>query len=216
MSKIKQAFTDIYVNRKWDSGQLTDDSVSGPGSSIAHTVNIRAELPELFKTFGITRVFDAGCGDLNWMSRVLQDSPDVEYTGGDIVDELIEQNQKAYPEHTFVTVDITRDALPSADLMICRECLFHLSDSDIKLALNNFLQSDIAAILMTSDLVDDANRDIESGDFRWVNFFNTPWNFTKDYIYTINDWPYQSQPQRKMFMWSQEQIKNIVDKYNNT
>ena len=214
MNKIKEVFTDIYKNRKWDSGQLTDDSVSGPGSNIARTQNLRADLPKLFNDFGITRVFDAGCGDLNWMSRVLKECPDIEYTGGDVVDALIEENKVKYPEYNFVTTDIVNDALPSAELIICRECLFHLSDADIKTFFDNFLKSDIAAILMTSDLVDEANRDIETGDFRWVNFFNTPWNFTNDYIYTINDWPYPTQPQRKMFMWSQDQIKSIFDNYN--
>ena len=213
MNKTKQVFTDIYVNKKWDeTGEY--GSLSGPGSSLAHTINIRRELPELFNTFQITKVFDAPCGDLTWMSQVLAQCPEIEYIGGDIVDALIESNTQKYSTQfnaKFMTIDIVNDPLPDAELMICRECLFHLSDADIKSFFNNFLKSNIAALLMTSDLVDEPNRDIESGGFRWVNFFNTPWNFTTDYIYKINDWPYASQPQRQMFMWRQEQIKTIVD-----
>jgi len=218
MNKAKAAFTDIYVNRKWDSRDVENDSVSGPGSSLSHTVNIRAELPRLFETFGITKVFDAPCGDLNWMSRVLEQCPDIEYTGGDIVDALIESNKAKYGDKlgaNFITIDIVNDPLPDAELMICRECLFHLSNADIKSFFNNFLASNIAALLMTSDLDREPNFDIETGGFRRANFFSAPWNFTHDHIYTINDWPYPSAPNRQMYMWSRDQIENIVAKFDN-
>ena len=218
MTKTKEIFTDIYANRKWDGVDVENDSVSGPGSSLSHTVNIRAELPKLFDTFQITQVFDAPCGDLNWMSRVLEQCPDVEYTGGDIVEALIASNTEKYSNKLnakFITIDIVNDPLPDAELMICRECLFHLSNADIKSFFNNFLKSNISALLMTSDLDREPNFDIETGGFRRVNFFTAPWNFTQDHIYIINDWPYPSPPNRQMYMWSRDQIENIVSKFNN-
>jgi hypothetical protein len=215
MNTTKNIFTEIYDNRKWDSADSQNDSVSGPGSSLLHTVNIRKELPELLKTFKITTVFDAPCGDLNWMSKVLEQCPDIEYVGGDIVDALIETNREKYSDKfnaKFVTIDITKDELPNSELMICRECLFHLSNKDIMAFLNNFLKSDISALLMTSDLTPDKNFDIDTGGFRWVNFFQAPWNFEANQIYTINDWPYPTPPSRQMYLWSREQIEDFVSK----
>lgn len=213
---MKEVFTNIYVNRKWDSTDTENDSVSGPGSSLAHTQNIRAELPKLFETFGIQTVFDAPCGDLNWMSKVLTQCPGIEYTGGDIVDELIQSNREKYKDlnANFVVIDITKDKLPEAELMICRECLFHLSHSDIRAFFNNFLKSNITALLMTSDLSNEDNYDIETGGFRHVNFFTAPWNFEPNFIYTINDWPYPTPPNRQMYMWSREQIEQFVSKFS--
>lgn len=217
MTDTKAVFTDIFVNRRWDSNDSENDSVSGPGSSITHTANIRAELPVMFDTFSIGSVFDAPCGDLNWMSKVLEQRPDIEYVGGDIVDELIESNRKKYANLSnakFINVDITVDELPSADIMICRECLFHLSNEKIKAFFENFLRSDISALLMTCDLDSEPNFDIESGGFRRINFFNTPWNFERNYIYTINDWPYPTPPNRQMYLWSRDQIAEFVSKFS--
>jgi hypothetical protein len=204
----KQTFTEIYETRRWDSTDSQNDSVSGPGSSILHTINIRKELPELFKAFGITKVFDAPCGDLNWMSKVLEQCPEVEYTGGDIVEGLVKSNAEKYKDLNakFINIDITQDALPEAELMICRECLFHLSNQDVRAFFDNFLKSDISALLMTCDLDREPNKDITTGEFRRINFFSAPWNFVPNYIYTINDWPYPTPPNRQMYMWSRDQI----------
>jgi len=214
MSEIREVFTDIYQNRKWDPQGVVLDSVSGPGSTIQYTSNLRAELPRLFDTFGITRVFDAPCGDLNWMSHVLDQCPDIEYIGGDIVPDLIRSNIEKFgqrPRTQFVEIDIIHDALPDAEIMICRECLFHFSNADINSFFQNFVKSNIASLLITCDLVpDEANFDITTGEFRHVNFFIDPWNFSRDYIYQINDWPYSTPACRQMYMWSQDQIANFI------
>ena len=48
-----------------------DESASGDGSSLEYTENLRRELPHLFKKFSIKTIFDAPCGDLNWMGEML-------------------------------------------------------------------------------------------------------------------------------------------------
>ena len=73
----EQRFTWIYQNDYWQS----KESVSGTGSTLKYTENLRKELPSLFQKFGIHRVFDAPCGDFNWMSQLLREV-DVSYIGG--------------------------------------------------------------------------------------------------------------------------------------
>jgi hypothetical protein len=216
MNNIEEVFTEIYVNRKWDEPNKSNESVSGNGSTLDYTRNLRQELPKLFDTFGIRTVFDAPCGDLNWMSRILSERPEINYTGGDIVQPLIDNLNETYADQAnvkFVKINIINDPLPTADLMICRDCLFHFSEENIKLFLNNFVKSDIAALLTTSDTLPEPNRDIVNGDYRHLNLFTAPYNFTTNYIYEINDWPYPTPPTRKMFMWSREQIQEILKSY---
>jgi hypothetical protein len=216
MKKIEKVFTDIYVNRRWDEPGKSNESASGNGSSLDYTKNLREELPQLFDTFKIKTVFDAPCGDLNWMSRVLSAYPDISYTGGDIVQPLVDHLNETYADDNnrkFIKIDIVRDRLPDADLMICRDCLFHLSEADIKKFFKNFVNSNIAALLTTTDILPEPNRDIEAGDYRHLNLLADPYNFGQDYIYEINDWPYPTTPTRKMLMWSREQIEDVLKNY---
>ena len=48
--------------------------------------------PGLLRDYNITTVIDVPCGDFHWMSRVNLEGR--KYIGGDIVKELIEDNQK--------------------------------------------------------------------------------------------------------------------------
>ena len=216
MTNIKETFTDIYVNRKWDEPNKPNESASGNGSTLDFTRNLRKELPKLFDVFAIQSVFDAPCGDLNWMSRVLAECSNITYNGGDIVEPLIDRLTEQYadrPHINFVNIDIINDKLPAADLMLCRDCLFHLSEENIKAFFKNFVSSNIAALLVTSDILQEPNRDIKNGDYRHLNLFDAPYYFTSDFIYEINDWPYPTPATRKMFMWSREQIEEIVSKF---
>jgi hypothetical protein len=216
MKPVEQVFTDIYTNRKWDEPNATNESVSGNGSSLDFTRNVREKLPQLLDTFSITTLFDAPCGDLNWMSKVLEVTPNIKYIGGDIVGPLIEANKVKYsnrPNLSFINIDIINDSLPDADLMLCRDCLFHFSEQDIKTFLRNFVNSNILALLTTTDIGPGANRDITTGNYRHLNLMIEPYNFTQDFIYEIDDWPYPTPPTRKLYMWSREQIENIIKGY---
>ena len=59
-------FTWIYKNNYWQS----NESASGTGSSLKNTENLRKELPALISKFSVQKIFDAPCGDFNWMGKV--------------------------------------------------------------------------------------------------------------------------------------------------
>lgn len=104
-----EVFAEIHRNKHWGSGE----SVSGVGSSLAQTENLRSHLPIIFEKFGITSVLDAPCGDMNWMQAVPK-ALGMSYIGGDIVEELMRINKERYADntHTFIKLDITKDPLP--------------------------------------------------------------------------------------------------------
>ena len=51
-------------------------------------------LPKVFDDFGIHTILDIPCGDFHWMKHVSLDS--INYTGADIVADLIQKNKQKY------------------------------------------------------------------------------------------------------------------------
>ena len=184
---IEHRFTKIYELKYWGRTR----SVSGWGSTLEYTENLRNKLPELLRIYSIQSIFDAPCGDHNWMRFVLKECA-VNYIGGDIVSPLVESNNNKYKTGTvkFMQIDLTKDRFPYADLMVCRDCLIHLSYRDIKAVLENFVDSKIK-YLLTSTLVhsnEHTNEDISSGRHREIDLFSAPYNFPADVLYRIEDW----------------------------
>jgi hypothetical protein len=200
---LEERFSKIHEIDYW--GNATK---SGMGSTLASTGNLRKELPKLLKEFKIKTVFDGPCGDFNWMQLVVKETT-IDYIGGDIVSAIIEENQKKFGSEKikFIKVDLTKDSLPNADLMICRDCLFHLSYADSKLVIENFLKSDIPYLLTTSYINENIfkNKDILTGNFRMIDLFSPPYMFPKYTLYEIEDWLEPESP-RSMYLWSRAHI----------
>ena len=164
-------FTRIYQQNLWGER----DSVSGPGSVFEATARITAQLPELWRSYGIRSLVDAPCGDCNWMSRI---APMLDrYTGIDIVETLIETNRVKYPSLEFRCADLTRDALPKADAIHCRDCFQHLPTYLIVAALKNFESSGARWLLVTTNDDVAENHDTVIGGFRPINLQRPPFNF---------------------------------------
>lgn len=208
---LEDRFTQIYNINYWGN----HESVSGRGSTLALTHNLREHLPKLFAQFSIKSVFDGPCGDFNWMKLVIEKT-NIDYTGGDIVLPLIESNQSKYGQKNirFKKVDLTKDALPTTDLMICRDCLFHLSYEDTKLVLHNFVQSNTPYLLTTTYVNEDAfkNTNITTGHFRMIDLFSAPYHFSKDVLFTIDDWMAPEKP-RVMCLWSRNQVMEALKSF---
>jgi SAM-dependent methyltransferase len=154
----------------------TAESVSGPGSELGQTEAIRRELPPLLRDLAARRILDAPCGDCNWMARV--DLGSTAYVGVDIVEELVARNQKLYGPAglEFARADITRDELPQADVILCRDALIHFETADVWRTLVNFARTGSHWLLSTSFVERDNERDIASGDFRPINLLRPPFN----------------------------------------
>jgi hypothetical protein len=204
---LEARFTAVYRNRQWGGGQPSENS-SGPGSTLEYTKRLRAELPKLFQHFSIRSVFDAPCGDFNWMRYVLLECREISYVGADIVSPLVEANiaQHENDRVKFLHLDLTTANFPKADLMICRDCLFHLSYEDIKCILLGYVASGIPYLLTSTHIGNFKNCDFSSsGDFRLIDLFSEPFNFPKDVMYRIEDWtpPF---PPREMCLWNRAQV----------
>ncbi len=203
-------FTQIYESNWWGS----EESVSGTGSTLAYTENIRAELPLLFEKFGIRSVFDAPCGDFNWM-RCVVESCDIDYIGGDIVPQLIAKNVSRFAGERirFSVANIISDEFPKVDLWICRDCLIHFSFGDIYSTLANFANSDIRYLLTTTHINKSGfkNMDIQTGDARLIDLFSAPFFLPTNYLYAIDDWVGPEVP-RMMVLFNRAQVAEALPK----
>lgn len=177
---IEDRFKYIYQNNLWGN----KESVSGTGSTLEQTKELRNQLSYFIEQYRISSIVDAPCGDFNWMKHVI-DTDDITYFGVDIVPEIVESNQSKYggKNINFLLGDITETKLPDAKLLICRDCFVHLRYLNIFKALHNFKRSNIRYLLTTNFMNTTENYDIEDGDWRPLNFTKAPFYFPKpDYI----------------------------------
>jgi hypothetical protein len=189
-------FTDIYRDNKWGNAE----SRSGSGSSLAQTEAVRQALPSLIEELGCRSLLDVPCGDFNWMKLL---SLDVDYTGGDIVAELVESNQALYgnSRRRFLRIDLLRDRLPAADLMLCRDCLIHFSNTDAMRALSRIKESGVVYLLTTFYADRTENEDIPTGYMRPLNLTLPPFNFPPPLRIIDERCPRPDFPDKQLGLW---------------
>lgn len=207
---LEEKFSWIYSSNYWGN----EESRSGNGSSLAYTSGIRQALPKIFEKYSIQSIFDAPCGDFNWMRSVVGDT-DITYGGGDIVPELIKKLQAEFGRDnlSFTRIDLTANKMPKSDLFFCRDLLFHLSFEDAKKVLENFLESGTPYIMTTTHQLNDSqgNHDIVSGDFRLLDLTKEPFLLPKKALETVSDYKHPD-PERYMKIWGREEVFSSIKK----
>src|SRR5437588_8306903 len=205
--ELQQKFEYIYNENVWGS----PESVSGLGSTLAVTAPIRHQLAELCSRFQVRRLTDAPCGDFLWISAAAL--PIDSYLGIDIVESLIAKNQRLHGQEgvNFQSGDLTIVDLPECDLILCRDCLVHLSFENIRRVLSNFIRSGSKYLLTTTFPENDVNFDIENGDWRMLNLQTQPF-VLPDPIVLINeqceevDGAYKD---KSLGLWGLQQLKDL-------
>jgi len=165
-------FEGIFKRNHWAA-----NATSGAGAEDAQTTVLQRELPRIFQHLGIKSVLDVPCGDFNWMKHL--DLSGIDYTGGDIVPDLVEKNQRDFgrDNRRFVHLDLLQAPLPAADLLLCRDVLVHFSFADIQAALTNIRRHPIRYLMTTTFTECPENEDIVTGDWRILNLEKPPFNF---------------------------------------
>lgn len=211
----KDVFTEIFNTNYWND----NESKSGTGSSLKSTENIRLKLPLIIKKLNIKSIIDIPCGDFFWFSKIIN-ILDIEYYGGDIVEKIIQSNQKfATKKIQFKQLDLINDELPYGDLLLCRDCLFHFSFDNIKKAFENLKKSKFKYILITNhdfEKTNTKNQEIKTGSFRYLDLHFPPFNFNKNYNQEILDPDYpKTHVNKKMLIYSKENfilnVENFLD-----
>jgi hypothetical protein len=174
MNDIKGHFTAIYKTNYWNS----PESRSGGGSEMKATIEIREWLLQMVEKYSIQSMVDCACGDFNWMKAV--EFPEVfSYTGIDVVDEMVHSNMEKYGKRgrIFLTRDMTKDIIPKADLLFCKDLFLHLSFEHISQVLSNFKASKSKYLIVSNGIGMEVNEDKETGgSWRVVNLQKEPFS----------------------------------------
>ena len=120
----------------------------GPGSTLDYAQEMMTALhvivDHLKRYLGTQRVrlLDVPCGDMQWMSKFLQTRSDVDYTGVDIVDKVIEHHRTKFANRLwkFMTLDIVSQPINMTDydLIVTRMMMQHLAHHDVIRILQKF------------------------------------------------------------------------------
>jgi cyclopropane fatty-acyl-phospholipid synthase-like methyltransferase len=131
----------------------------------------------------VVRMLDVPCGDMLWMNVFLTNRSDIDYTGMDIVPELIERHKKEYAKQdwTFRVHDIVAESLTTSyDLIISREMMQHLVTGDALTVLRHFSDSGSSFVMMTTFPKTETNTEIRKNilRFRYLNLERPPYSLT--------------------------------------
>lgn len=163
-----------------------DESVSGPGSSLAQTRVLRECLPMLLGHLQVRTLLDAPCGDFNWVRSV---NLGIErYIGVDVMSELIVRNQQlhANEQRRFQCADILAGDLPRSDAVLSRDFLVHLSFEEVFRCLATFRNSGAQYLLATTFPRRESNADTRDGAWRTLNLTRAPFGFPPP-LHLINE-----------------------------
>ena len=170
-------FNEIYHKGHWDSKDpyYYGVQVSGPGAMLKNAQSIIASLHVIIskaKAYlgkSSLTLLDLACGDLQWMSKFLITRDDIEYTGADMVPDLIHNLKEQFdslPKAKFLQHDIVSTPLnDSYDIVICRDLLQFLWQADALRALNHISSSGSKFLLATTFPDTTQNEDQNEKDF---------------------------------------------------
>lgn len=186
---LKEIFTAVYQKNTWGD----ESSFSGEGSNLEQTIVIRGKLIDLFREFNIKTIVDAPCGDFFWMKEIINiiSSSGVTYLGVDIVKEIVESNSANYGNAnvSFLNLNLIDDPIPEVDLILTRDCLIHLSFSNIFNIIRNYKKSNSKYLLLSTYTGSNRkNIDIDGSrlGFRALNMQKFPFLFP-DPLILINE-----------------------------
>ena len=182
LQSSRSVFEKIYQSNTWGDKQ----SRSGPGSNFENTQAIREFLPSFLGDVNARTLLDVPCGDLHWMASV--DLGETHYIGGDIVAEIVERNRIVFAEsdRAFEVMDIVKDRLPEADVLLCRDCFIHLPNRMVLAAFRNIATAPLRYVITTTYTEIENNIDIELGGFRHINLERAPFNLPKP-MHTVRE-----------------------------
>jgi len=133
----RRTFQSIYNRGIWGKDDAPFFSCIGSNGPAADfyvermAALLESHAQELRRTL---RVVDLGCGDFRIGKALLGRVADIQYTGCDIVPELVAHNAATYTSDRvmFKTLDAVCDPLPEADVCLVRQVFQHLSNADIQ------------------------------------------------------------------------------------
>ena len=178
LQAAQDAFDKIYRQDLW-ALRTNEYGSDRPGieSEQARNTRLAALIQDVIRLNDVKSVVEFGCGYWSYASEV--DWTGVEYHGFDIVEEVIEANQRGHARGN-VRFHVVRDGtrMPKADLMISKDVMQHLPTDDILHYLSEF-KTNFRLMLIGNDCLPDdcLNGNITHGEYRPLRLELPPFNY---------------------------------------
>jgi len=217
---MRNTLQNAFEKKDWSRSEGVPRS--GRGSTLAVTVPLRAALPGIFETYKVKTFLDAPCGDWTWMQHV--DLSGIDYIGGDISSEVVDEVKAEHdaPGRAFMHLDVTSDTLPKADLMMCRDCLFHLKFWLRWAFFENFVKSEIPYLMITRHYVPVNEALRTNAGYKQFNPCAAPFNFAEPLETILETGEINFDPdvmatpkgknQRSLGIWTRAQVIDALER----
>lgn len=186
-------FDEIYETGFWQP----KESLSGWGSDMQYTEEIRKRLPIIVKAFDIKSMVDVSCGDLNWIQHIIPEM-NIAYFGRDVSKVVIDQTKEKFPMLDIEVMNMVDEIPPKADLIFVRDTFMHMPTEDIEDALDNFRGSGAKYLLASTFNVGENGNTHPGGhrDFDVTTLLGAPILFVPD-----NSQDYDNPYYKSMGLW---------------
>ena len=178
---MKNEFTNIYEKELWGRGKG-----SGAGSRPKFNAPYIAFLENFLRDNNIKSVIDFGCGD--WQFSQYIDWGNVNYLGLDVVDSVIENNKKQFPEYSFISDTTVFPYLEGRELILIKDVIMHWPNKEIVSFLDKLITYNIK-ILLVNESGQATNRRLKKvGGFSNIDYDKFPLNkYNSELIFTWNN-----------------------------
>jgi hypothetical protein len=184
----------IYKTNHWNRYQKINKNnilVSGPGSipGSIQTKNIIDNLDFFIKKNNIKSILDMPCGDFSWMQDLIKKNNYINYTGYDIVEDIIFYNNKKYSKNniSFFCKDIVNETnFNNFDLVFIRDFFIHIDYVSINKILDNIKRSKVKFIACSNNNNAINNKDIAVGQHRKINLTIEPF-YMNEIFYAFSE-----------------------------
>lgn len=191
----QQVFSRIYQRNEWNGIETR----SGPGSAPRTTARVASALLQLVQWLGVASVLDVGCGEGLWQPELPG------YVGLDVAPEAVEAARRHHPDRAYRVHDAVRQALPPADLVLCRDAIQHLSLREGRQLLAQVRASG-SAWLLASTYVGSRNERIATGGFYSPNLEAPPFRLPPALLLIHDGYDYEAgeslrDPSKMLGLW---------------
>jgi len=127
-----RVFSQIYKRGLWGANRASK-YCSGAGSVPENATDWMHQVVQHVKQHGCASVADVGCGDLTIALEIMQHTPDIEYVGYEVFEDLVTQHHEQHPHLDIRHVDAcdTPELIQSADVLLVKDVLQHWQDDQI-------------------------------------------------------------------------------------
>ena len=130
------------------------------------------------------------CGDFSWMQDLVKKNIDINYTGYDIVKDIVVRNNKKYSSNkiNFFCRDIVNEkSFDNFDLIFIRDFFIHIDNESINSILINIKNSKIKFLACSNNNSVFLNNDVVAiGAHRKINLTIKPF-YMKEIFYSFSE-----------------------------